>query len=88
MFTTSAMRTGTGVVAIVLLTATPALALGSFLRTSGPLTDFAPATAGPAAHAASAPRPADQAKAAPRPTDQTPYGDGHAAAVVLDALGV
>lgn len=47
MFTTSAMRTGTGVVAIVLLTATPALALGAFLRTSGPLTDFAPATAGP-----------------------------------------
>jgi UDP-N-acetylglucosamine 2-epimerase (non-hydrolysing) len=25
---------------------------------------------------------------APRPTDQTPYGDGHAAAAVLDALGV
>ncbi|WP_404385581.1 superoxide dismutase family protein [Knoellia locipacati] len=33
--------------AIVLLTATPALALGGLIRTGGPLSDFAPASSGP-----------------------------------------
>lgn len=47
MFTTSALRTGVGVSAIVLLTATPALAFGSFLRTAGPLSDLAPAASSP-----------------------------------------
>lgn len=47
MFTTSAMRTGVGVTAIVLLTAAPALALGPILRTAGQLSDLAPAASGP-----------------------------------------
>lgn len=47
MFTTSPLRTAVGATAIVLLTATPALALGPFLRTGGPLTDFAPTSTSP-----------------------------------------
>lgn len=47
MLTTSPLRTAVGATAIVLLTATPALALGPFLRTSGPLRDLAPTAAGP-----------------------------------------
>ena len=47
MFTTSAIRTGVGVTAIVLLAASPALALGPILRTAAQLTDVAPAAAGP-----------------------------------------
>lgn len=47
MFTTSALRTGVGVSAIVLLTAAPALALGPFLRTAGPLSDLTPAATSP-----------------------------------------
>ncbi|GAA4113785.1 hypothetical protein GCM10022415_09300 [Knoellia locipacati] len=47
MLTTSPLRTAVGATAIVLLTATPALALGPFLRTSGPLSDFVLGTPGP-----------------------------------------
>jgi len=47
MITTSALRTGAGVAAIVLLTATPALALGGFVRTDGLLSDLAPGSPGP-----------------------------------------
>ena len=47
MLTTSPLRTAVGATAIVLLTATPALALGPFLRTSGALSDLATATSGP-----------------------------------------
>lgn len=47
MLTSTRSRVAVGTTAIVLLTATPALAFGPFLRTSGPLRDFAPTTAGP-----------------------------------------
>ncbi|MFW5473554.1 superoxide dismutase family protein [Knoellia sp. CPCC 206450] len=47
MLTSTRSRVAVGTTAIVLLTATPALAFGPFLRTSGPLRDFAPAAAGP-----------------------------------------
>ena len=47
MLTSSPLRTAVGATAIVLLTATPALALGPFLRTSGVLSDLAPSASGP-----------------------------------------
>ena len=47
MLTSTRSRIVVGTTAIVLLTATPALAFGPFLRTSGPLRDFAPTAAGP-----------------------------------------
>lgn len=47
MLTSTRSRVAVGTTAIVLLTATPALAFGPFLRTSGPLRDFAPTAAGP-----------------------------------------
>ncbi|GGB79650.1 Copper/zinc superoxide dismutase (SODC) [Knoellia flava TL1] len=47
MLTSTRARVAVGTTAIVLLTATPALAFGPFLRTSGPLRDFAPTAAGP-----------------------------------------
>ena len=47
MLTSTRSRVAVGTTAIVLLTATPALAFGPFLRTSGTLRDFAPTAAGP-----------------------------------------
>lgn len=47
MLTSARTRTAATVTAIVLLTATPALALGAFVRSDGPLQDFAPSSAGP-----------------------------------------
>ena len=47
MLTSSKARTAVGATAIILLTATPALALGPFARSSGLLSDLAPAASGP-----------------------------------------
>lgn len=47
MLTSTKLRTAVGATAIVLLTAGPALALGPFVRSSGLLSDLAPATSGP-----------------------------------------
>ncbi|MEO6020140.1 MAG: superoxide dismutase family protein [Knoellia sp.] len=47
MLTSTHKRTAVAATAIVLLTATPALALGAFVRTDGPLRDFAPSVSGP-----------------------------------------
>ncbi|KGN34191.1 superoxide dismutase [Knoellia sinensis KCTC 19936] len=47
MITSTRLRTAVGATAIVLLTATPALALGPFARSSGTLSDFAPSASGP-----------------------------------------
>lgn len=47
MHTSTRARVATAATAIVLLTATPALALGGFIRTDGALKDFAPSASGP-----------------------------------------
>ncbi|MEO7268871.1 MAG: superoxide dismutase family protein [Knoellia sp.] len=47
MLTSSQARIAATATAIVLLTATPALALGTLIRTDGALSDFAPASSGP-----------------------------------------
>ncbi|EAP98384.1 hypothetical protein JNB_15508 [Janibacter sp. HTCC2649] len=47
MITSTKLRTAVGATAIVLLTAGPALALGPFARSSGVLSDLAPAASGP-----------------------------------------
>lgn len=47
MLTSSRSRTAITAAAIVLLTATPALALGPFARSSGFLSDLAPSASGP-----------------------------------------
>jgi Cu-Zn family superoxide dismutase len=47
MLTSTQKRTAATATAIVLLTATPALALGPFVRTDGPLRDLAPSSTSP-----------------------------------------